>query len=294
MPNNIYDNLSDDELKASYWYVTHRILLRKIGLGTLMVVSVGLLIFGIVSLINFYSEGQRNIDLISSEVGENRLNADLLAEVNKPKDLTFSETQVIRGKDGAVNFVTEVFNPNVQWTVQVLSYYYMIGEDQTEIQTDFVLPGQQKYLLQFNYPSNTTALNAKIVVDDIKWQKIADYELLAERMLDFEFENAKVLPAGSSGLSDETNISVVNFDVLNKTSYSYWEPRFVVLLTRGEQIVAVTDVYLDGLATGEVKSESINLFQNLPSSVSLRILPDINILDPDVFMGFSNGSGELK
>ena len=32
MPNNIYNNLSDDQLKAGYWYVTHRVLLRKLGI----------------------------------------------------------------------------------------------------------------------------------------------------------------------------------------------------------------------------------------------------------------------
>mgnify|MGYP007094904685 CR=1 FL=1 len=294
MPNNIYNNLSDDDLKVSYWYVTHRILLRKIGIGALMIFSLGILVYGIVNLVNFYSAGEQDNANVTADVSKEKLNVELLAEASKPKDLTVGETKVLKGKKGHVDFVTELFNPNIQWTVQSFEYYYLIGEDKTEMRTEFILPGQEKYLIFYNHPSNTTSVNAQLVIENIEWDKIANFQSLQDKMLVFEFEDAKVLAATNSGLSAEEEISTVSFDILNKTSYSFWEPRFVVLMTRGDNIIAVTDLYVDGLATGEKKAESINMFQSLPSSTKLQIVPDINILDPAVFKGFDVGSGELK
>ena len=294
MPNNIYDNLSDDDLKVSYWYVTHRILLRKVGIGALMVFAVLVLVFGIVNLVNFYSAGEQDIAALTSEVGKEKLNVALLAEANKPKDLTVGETRVLKGQKGHVDFVTELFNPNIQWTVQSFDYYYLIGEEKTEVRQDFVLPGQQKYIIFFNHESNTTSINSQLVIENIEWDKISNYQSLEEKMLAFEFENAKVLPSTKSGVSGEENISTISFDILNKTSYNYWEPRFVILLMRGDKLISVADTYVDGLATGERKTESINLIQSLPSSTKLQLVPDINILDPAVFKSFEVGSGELK
>lgn len=294
MPNNIYNNLSDDELKASYWYVTHRILLRKIGIGTLMVISLGLLLYGVISLINFYSGGEKQIDQLTSQVSQERLNVELLAEANKPKNLSVGETQVLRGKTGFVDLVVEIANPNQQWTVQSLDFYFLIGEEKTEIKQAFILPGELKYLVFFNYPSNSTAINAQLVIENIKWEKISDFQPMKDQMLNFSYENASVLSSSASGLSAESTISTVSFDVLNKTSFSFRNPHFIILLSRGNQLIAVADTYVDGLATGERRTEKINLFQNLPSSTQLQVVPDINILDPDTFKGFDLGSGELK
>ena len=110
MPNNIYSELNDDDLKKSYWYVTHRILFRKIVIGALMVFSLGLVLYGLVGLINFYSSGERDITNLTTSVTRDRMNMDLLAEANKPKDLSLGETKVLKGNQGYVDFVTEIFN----------------------------------------------------------------------------------------------------------------------------------------------------------------------------------------
>ena len=51
MPNNIYDNVSEKDLKTGYWYVTHRVLLRKLFILFLVAVAGGLIFFGAMGLI---------------------------------------------------------------------------------------------------------------------------------------------------------------------------------------------------------------------------------------------------
>ena len=83
-------------------------------------------------------------------------------------------------------------------------------------------------------------------------------------------------------------------DILNKTPYSFWEPKFIVLLTQRSGLVGVAQVALADLKTGEKRTESFNLFQELSDATQIEVVPDINILDPAVFKSFDTSLGELK
>lgn len=289
MPNNIYNNLSQDELKVSYWYVTHRVLLRKIGIMVLAVVSGVLLLYGIYGLIDFYLLGGRENAAIEKSLSAGGLNYTLLAEANRPTDLAVLDTTILKGAGSSYDIISEISNPNVQWDVESFDYYYMIGEAKTNVKTDFILPNSSKYVLYPNYESDAGAAEANLVIENIKWKKVSDFDLLAEKILQFNFENKVILSSKSSSLSKKESVTNIRFDVLNKSSYNFWEPRFIVLLLRGDALVAVTQVVVDGLASGEKKTESVNLFQTIPSGATMEIFPDIDILNPDVFKGFEQG-----
>ncbi|MEK7159660.1 MAG: hypothetical protein AAB766_04145 [Patescibacteria group bacterium] len=293
MSNIIYDNLSDKELKTGYWYVTHRVLLKKIGIFALAIVSGGLLIYGAIGLINYYIVDRSQNLALEADLAKNKLDQNLLAEINKPKDLQILETTVVEGAGGSYDLITEVINPNAQWAVEAVDYYYVFGEDKSNVKNEYLLPGQEKFLLFLNYKSNKTISSANIVLENIKWKKVADYGSLAEKVLQFEFANEKVLSSKKSGLSAEQAVANVSFDILNKSPYNFVEPRFIVFLTRGKQPVGVTQFSVDSLLSGESRSQSINFFQDVSSGTTVSIIPDINILDSSVFKGFDN-TGKLK
>jgi len=294
MPNNIYNNLSEKELKYSYWYVTHRVLLRKLGILALAVVVGALLVYGVVLISGYYIKDTGDTQALANRLSQDKLNLALLAESNKPLDLAVGETRVLRGNKGAVDFITEIVNPNVQWAVEALEYYYLIGEEKTELEQGYILPGQTKYLLHFNYPSASTSVSVRLVLEKINWKKVVDFASMQEKTIDFEIKNAKITSVVKPTAEAPESVTNLSFDVFNKSPYSFWEPRFVILLERSGQLVAVAETQLSSLASNEKKTESLNLFQNLSVSTQITIIPDINILDPGVFKGFDSGSGEIK
>jgi len=291
---NIYNNLSEKELKYSYWYITHRVFLRKLGILVLAAVSVGLLIYGITLITTYYLKSTSDTEKIAEKMAQEKLNLQLLAEANKPKDLVVSETRVLRGNKGSVDFMTEIINPNTQWAVDSLQYYYTEGGAKTDMETDYVLPGQTKYLLHFNYPSTSTSLAVRLVLEKVNWKKVVDFDTMQKSMIDFEVKNAKVSSVAKVTEATPESVTNISFDIFNKSAYSFWEPRFVILLERGGDLVAVAETNLAALGSNEKRTESINLFQNIPASTQITIIPDINILDPGVFKGFDVGSGEKK
>jgi len=201
------------------------------------------------------------------------------------------QTVVLKSDDKAVDFVTEVNNPNVQWAVESFDYYYLVGEEKTLVQRDFILPQQLKYVASFNFPLEQL-LTPEIVIENVVWKKVYDYPSLQEKMLQFEFLNQKInLGKASVGQSAVTNVS---FGVVNRSSYNYWEPVFWTLFRRGDELVAINKVVIAGLDSGEIKTQDFNIFQSLSSVVKMEIIADINILNPAVFRGFGRDSGTLK
>lgn len=294
MPNNIYNNLSNDELKAGYWYVTHRVLLRKLGIVILAIAAGGLMLYGIYGLIQYYIADRGTNLALEADLAKAKLDYALLAELNTPKGLQILETQAIKSGEGNYDLITEIVNPNQQWAVDSLDYYYLINEAKSNVKTDFILPGQDKFILYLNYQSATAVTAANIIVENIKWKKVANYQLLAEKILKFDFENQKVISSAQSEVGNKEPVAEISFDVLNKGAYSFWEPRFKIFLYKRDKLIGVTQTTIDAIESGEKRSQSINLFQSAPRGIDLVILPDINILDPQIFKGIGQGSGELK
>lgn len=294
MPNTIYDNLSDDELKAGYWYVTHRVLLRKIFVFSLAIISGALLLFGIWGLINYYVVESAGRQALQTDLAKAKLNYQLLSEINKPLDLQIMETEVVKAGDNAYDFITNVVNPNAQWAVESFDYYYLFGEEKTNVKSEYILPGQSKLVLYLNYPPDGFIGSASLIMENIKWKKAANFSEWQEKVMQFAFENQVALSSKKSGLSEQELISTIQFDVLNKSPYSFWEPRFIVLIVKGDKIVGAAQVVLDSLSSGEKRTETVNLFQSISGGAELQIVPDINILDPNVFKGGSGSSGEIK
>ncbi|MBU1132351.1 hypothetical protein KKC32_03865 [Patescibacteria group bacterium] len=294
MQNVIYNNFSEDDLKMSYWYVTHRVLIRKIILLSMAIVAGGLLLFGIAGILKYYVlDRGRNLAL-ETEISQSKLDYTLLSELNRPSDLAILSTKVLNSGEGIYDIVSEVSNPNAQWMVESFDYYFIYGEEKTPLKTDFILPGQQKYVLYLGLETASRLGSDDLILENIKWKKVADYQSLAEKILLFDFQNERILPASTSGLSEQADVSRVSFDVLNESTYNFWEPRFVILMYRQNNLAGIAQTNLNGLAPGERKTETINLFQSLSGVNRIEISPDMNILDPSVFKGFGYEPGELK
>lgn len=292
MPNNIYDNVSEKDLKTGYWYVTHRVLLRKIFVLFLVAVAGGLILYGAMGLINYYIVDGAERAAIEANLAKSQLNEKMLAEINTPLQLQVIGTTVLKTGDNSYDFVTEIANPNQQWTVSAFDYSFVLADDEkTNVKTDFILPEQDKFVLYLNYQSEKSITDANILIENIQWEKVANYATAAEKFLQFEFADAVALATSESG---EAGLSGFRFDIINRSAYNFWEPRFTVVLMKQGSLVGAFSVSLDKINAGEKVSVNRNVFQDIPRNVEVQIFPDVNILDPAVFKGFDVQSGEFK
>jgi len=298
MPNNIYDNVSEKDLKTGYWYVTHRVLLRQLFILFLVAVAGSLTFYGAMGLVTYYVVDRAERAAIQADLTKSKLNQNLLAEINTPQQIQVLGTTVLKTGDNGYDFVAEITNPNQQWAARAFDYSFLLADDEkTNVKTDFILPGQNKYALYLNYQSAKNINSANILIENIKWEKVANYAVAAEKFLQFEFANAVAMSGSDSGLTapaGDAGLAGFRFDIINRSAYNFWEPRFTVLLMKQGSMVGVFSVALDKIDAGEKVGVSRNVFQSVPRNVEIQVFPDVNILDPAVFKGFDVNSGEFK
>jgi len=294
MPNNIYNhNLSDKEYKFSYWFVTHKLIIRRVGIVVLALIAGGLLIGGVYGLSKYYLTDYEKNAAVERSLGRVDLDQAVLAELNQPKPLQILGTTVIKSGDNSYDMMAEIINPNQQWFVESFEYSFSAGNVKTDVIKDFILPVQEKYVMKLNFASETSMDSAQINIQNVKWSKVANYLPMKEKFLQIDFANKAVLFSGKS-FSKTGNLSQISFDIINKSAYSYWNPVFKVFVYKSEKLIAVNQLTLNKLNTGEKSTQVFNLFQNIAPGSKIEVVPDINILDPAIFKGFDNQIGEVK
>lgn len=282
------DETTDKNLKYGYWFVTHKVMLHKLGILILAAASGALLLYGAWGVFDYYILSRDKNLAVEKEITSSKLNYALLSEINKPKNLQVLSVSSLNGGEGKVDLVAEVANPNVQWAVESFDYHFFSGERKTAVKSGFILPGHTKFVLDLGFASLTGFPNPELSVENIKWKKTANFKELESKVIDFDFANKKALSAKRSGASAKSAVSTVEFDVINRSAYSFSEPKFIVLFYGGGNLVGADQAVLDSLVTGETKNVNLNIFQDIPAGAEVRIYPDINILDPAAFKGFDN------
>ena len=185
--------------------------------------------------------------------------------------------------------IISIYNPNISWYAESFDYYYLYGDDQkSEVRKDFILPEDTKYVLYLGLKSEKNVSKTNLIIENIKWKKVADYQNSKKKFLNFVFENVEILSSQQSGLSKEGDISNIRFDVINKSSYNFWEPKFTILILRRDEVIAITQTTVKSINSAEKITESLNIFQNIPRGVELKIIPDLDILNPAIFKSFEN------
>ncbi|MFA6537574.1 MAG: hypothetical protein WCT18_04240 [Patescibacteria group bacterium] len=287
MSNNIYNNLDEKELKVGYWWVTHRVQLRQLFYIFFGIIAIFFLFFGFGGLVKFYIIDRGEHLALENDLVKPKLNYVALSEVNTPKNLQIANSWVIKAKEGHYDFVAEVSNPNKKWYAKSFVYYFVFGDQKTESKTGYILPESTRYLLDLNFLSDAGIKEANLIIENISWQKVDDdFAVVKNKMLQLRVEDIAFVSAQSNSATEKENITNVSFAVNNLSNYNYWQPSFVVLLLRRGEMFAVSSLLSPKLDSKERRVESLNIFQYLPRDVEVKIVPEINILDPAVFKSF--------
>ena len=297
MPNNIYtDNVSDKELEAGYWYVKHRVMLRRILIVVIGGLAGVLIFFGIRGLFVYFVEELDSRSQIEMLLVHNNMNYKIMDQLNHPFPIDQVNVKMLESGPGRFNIIAEVVNPNTIWTIDSVEYYFTYGDRETEHKKAFILPGANKFLLEMNIEEKFRFSTPSLVLlpGTIVWRKVSNFTEKKERMLQFGYDNINVLTPKMAKVSSKIKISTIDFDINNLSPFNYWQPKFIILIYRGTSLVGVNQLELERLNTQERVSRSINVFQSLSLGTDVRIYADINILDPNVFMGFGRNVNNPK
>lgn len=269
-------------LDFGYWYVTHKLLLKRILIGILIALNVLLVGYVVFALVQHYAlsyTGFRS-DLQDLRNGGQLAQIQAIRQSQFPQDIRVTAIRVYEAGESR-NLVATVTNPNAQWTA-TFDYYFQVGDGATDTRKGFIYPGESKSVIDLgvSLPGPVQQLQ----IENVSWRKVNNFSNVYAERYDFSVENVVFTPARTSEISDQVPVSRVRFDITNNTAYNYSNPVFLILLRSGGQVAAVTTTAIEALYSGATETIEATLFQNLPQIQDVQIIPQINIFDEDVYL----------
>lgn len=280
--------LSIRQIKLVRWFLEKRKKLIKVLIGILLAINLviwGLMIFqSILFLFPKESHQQMLIELVKE-----RINYLKFHDYFGPKDTeillqTSVQNLNLRAGDNKItyDFVALIENPNSNWRIDKIEYRFRWIGGQTEIYQEFILPEEKKYLTVFNQKIGSKPYSPKFEIVSQKWKRVRNDQKEILKVLDqIKTENIKLEYAVPVGQTKA--VPKLNFEVNNESIYNFRKLPLKMVFLRGIQIVALNELVLDSIESESVKSLELFFNNTLPGFTQIKVLIDLNILDPEIF-----------
>jgi len=271
-------DFTEKQLKWSYWFVTHKLLLKKIFNYVVIVVNIIFGFYIIFSVLdNFVIKYNRQKTIVSELI----LVPQSISNVSQGSTLIISQLQygsssVIRSTS-RYDIITPINNPNLKH-MATFSYRYTTPSGATEWKDGFILPGETKYLYFLGAESEQLLTSAELEFKDLAWSKVLKFDETKALKFNFSIDNINYIPP------DTLTQSKASFTVRNSSAYNYRQVGFLIILERGANEVGVNYVKLNNFMAGETRDVEAVWYENIGAVQNISVLPEVNILDEGVFL----------
>lgn len=277
-------DFSESRLKVATWYISHKILLKKIFIGFLIFLCVIFWGFGLYGLINYYFIEGPSFNLAMRELSRG-IDYSAINSALEPKGLDIGATTIFSSGKGRYDFSGKIFNSSPNWRAE-FTYDFLVDGVARPEQNGFILPGEEKYISDLGVTAASKPRSATLEIKNLKWQRIdaheiSDYPAWQDERLNFPVTDLKFTPAA---VGENIPISRASFTVRNASAFGFWDVGFMLFLYRGSSIASVNYITLSEFRSGQIRPVEVSWFETLPSITQVKVVPEVNIFDPKVFM----------
>jgi len=266
-------NLTDKQLKWSYWYISNKLKIRRY--VTLSLLALALLFWLLFSWqsADFIINYNRDQYLINSLLFTGSPYADILAQA-QPQDLILSETETFLEDNGRYDFLASIKNPNGSW---LLTFDYRFSDDERAgtLKHGFVMPGEEKYLMDLGYEQSAS----KLEIINQRWQRVKGVESIINTRLRFEVADEKLLAGTTAGEPNR-----VIFKMSNNSAFGFWNVGAQVLLYSAGNLVSINYIDIKQFRAGEDRQVEVDWNYRLPAIDSIQVVPEVNVFDESNIM----------
>ncbi|MBP9864718.1 hypothetical protein KBC54_04725 [Patescibacteria group bacterium] len=274
------------ELKVASWWTRNQIMVRRVGRGVLIGIAVLLWGYSFWGLLDAFAISYPRESRITRDIAVNQQRLVAL-ETDRPQNVSLSQVSVLQTTENRFDMMVEASNPNAQWWAE-FNYRFNLSGEETPMRAGYILPGSTQVLTELGYkPTQKGGRIAVLEVENIRWHRVdpaqvgPEYPAYAKKRMALDFQDIKYDTDIVIGTS---RVGQTSFTVVNDTGFGFWSVDLIVRLYRGSSFVDINKISLDHLAPGERRPIQMTWFDNLPSVTKTEIIPQVNILNPKVFL----------
>jgi len=289
---------ADRKLALGLWLIENKKRLRAALVIFLVLVAGISWSYTIYGFAYYIIKGMGDDEILVSQITQETVIGHNYILKMAPQDLIFSAPLALKASEDKYDFLVEVKNPNPRHWAS-LSYCFSQGGKEIDCGQSFILPEGEKIIsvLAKTFKTRPTSLN--FIVKEFSWGRISphkfpDWENFRDEHLAISVEDIDFKPAATSGLSEKLNLNTLKFSANNKTPFNYWEVPFTILLSRGNSIIGINKYTATELMSKEKREIEMSWLGNLSGVNNIKIIPEINILEDDIYIKYEGGIGEEK
>lgn len=280
------EQMTEKELKWGYWWVTHKIQVRKAFIVFMIILDAFLVGYAGWGYLDwFFGSGVREraimatltVPWIPSEV----------IRATRPQALAIEPAAIINAGDSKYDLVARVTNPSFRFWVE-FDYHFAAGDAVVgKARHGFLLPESSKFLHALGAESESYPSGASVVLENVVWHRIdrhvvqPDFRTWGGERLNFTMTDIGFKPPDPT---ESVPVSRASFTVANDSAYGYKEVGFLVVLRGSSGLAGVNFVTVSDLRAGEVRTVNASWFEDLPGVDSVEVEAEVNIFDPGVYM----------
>lgn len=276
------DQVSNFNLKLSYWYVSNKLRLKQALVAFLIIANVSLFAFAGYRAVKILFFDDKILNQSLQNLTQQLIDYEHFRQVNYPAELEIIDFDAVNIGGGEFDYVAKVKNLNPKHIARQAVFELVSGGSVIASRTTFIYPEEEKYIMFFNQQGVSATANLR--VSDVAWRRINQPEKFFPERLMFEINNVDFQTARETGLRGELPISTLTFDVANTSAYGYWTVGVYIALYSGSQVVGANYISLDNFMSGETKEAEVRFYENIPAVSRVDVVPEVDLLDSESYI----------
>jgi len=200
------------------------------------------------------------------------------------ENLKVIEKEIVPGEAGKYDALVRITNPNSQLGAARFDYSFNFLDGSgrivaKSIGTNFILPGQTKYILAFNLSPEAIPESLDFEISSFEWSKFSEYQEPDIAIYSREFNLA------SGG---ETGFAKLQAKMRNQSGYDFRQITDKAVIRNGKgDPVAINQTGFNDVRMNEEREINFNwssTFQIDPVSARIEIEPEVNVFESDNYM----------
>jgi len=292
------EGITTKQLEIGLWYIEHKRQLKMTMIGLLILISAVSWVYTIYGFAYYIARGMAEDEILTKQMVQvNGVSHDYVVQI-AARDLAIGSVEIFRSSDNKYDLYTMLKNDNLKWWAE-FEYYFTAAGRQTEKTRGYILPEEVKHLAALAEEFSYYPEDGRLVIENINWHrinqhKITDWEAYRADHLNIETSDIKFIPANANPLSEKLGLNQLSFNAVNHTAYNYWSVGFAILLYSSDQVTAVNHYILNDFMSEEKRLVEISWPGNLGRADRIEIIPEINIMEDDIYIKYEGGIGQEK
>lgn len=272
------NNLTEQQLKFGYWFVTHKVALRKGGVIALILVNAALWLPAVYMAFRLFVVDGPAYARMLQQMSVSLVNPDVI-EAARPEPPVVAQTLVFNTAGNRYDFAAIIKNQNPKWYGD-FEYRFVAEGFATPARHAVLLPGRETVVSELGVTAPSRIRGGRLEFSSFLWRRISTR--VVKDPPSFVAERTAIVV--SDARHEPGPPARTSFVVTNNTAFGYWNVDVIVLLKRGTSVVGVNRVTLERLASGEARPVDVAWFDSVGSVGAVDVRPQVNIFDPGVYM----------